>query len=229
MPRPRSLTTDAIAAAALAVLDRDGRDSLSMRNVARELDMSPMALYRYVTDRDELEQLIVEAVLAPVRVDVPDSAHWAERVVVLVGRVRDAAGAHPEAVPYVLAWRHSSHRTVRWIETMLGTLTDAGFTGTELVIAQRTIVHYLIGAIQAAHRGSLTGAGTDAMTQLPRDEFPHLSHTARMARDIGPDDEFRRGLNIVLEGLKAALAANAADRLHPKCSSEVDHHSHDQL
>ena len=57
MPRPKSRTSDEIAAAAVALLERDGHAALSMRSLARELGMSVMALYRYVSDRDDLERL----------------------------------------------------------------------------------------------------------------------------------------------------------------------------
>jgi len=66
MPRPRSLTQAAIAAAALAVIDRDGVAGLSMRAVAAELGTGTMSLYRYVADRDELERWVVDLVLAEV-------------------------------------------------------------------------------------------------------------------------------------------------------------------
>ncbi|MGK8501572.1 TetR family transcriptional regulator [Nocardia asiatica] len=64
MPRPRSLTTADVVAAALAVLDRDGLSALTMRAVAKELGMATMALYRYVRDRDALEVLVADQVFA---------------------------------------------------------------------------------------------------------------------------------------------------------------------
>ena len=63
MPRPRSLTPRRLAQAALGVLDRDGAAGLSMRAIATELRLSTMGLYRYVTDRDDLERLVVDLVL----------------------------------------------------------------------------------------------------------------------------------------------------------------------
>lgn len=212
MPRPRSLTTGTIASAAVAVVDRDGYAALSMRTVARELGMSTMALYRYLDDRDELERLIVDHVWAPVTVDVPAERPWTEQITVLVGRVRDAAGAHPETVPLLLRHRHSSRRSLEWIEAMLGALTGAGFTGSARVVAQRTIVNYLVGAIQAEHLGALGGAGTAAMAALPLAEFPHLRDTARTAGKLTPDTEFRRGLAIVLQGLRPEPAAPTTGR-----------------
>src|SRR5260370_32708785 len=60
----RSSTNAAIAAAALAVLDRDGVAGLSMRSVAAELRVGTMSLYRYVSDRPELERLVLPPRLA---------------------------------------------------------------------------------------------------------------------------------------------------------------------
>src|SRR5438477_8989130 len=54
MPRPRSVTPERIARAALAVIDRDGLEGLSMRAVGQELGMGTMSLYRYVPDRGAL-------------------------------------------------------------------------------------------------------------------------------------------------------------------------------
>ena len=98
MPRPRSLTTDQIADAALAVLDRDGLAALSMRAVARELGMGTMSVYRYVTDREELEVLVVDRVLAEVDVRVPRGSAG-RRLAALADRVRTAVGAHPAVTP----------------------------------------------------------------------------------------------------------------------------------
>jgi AcrR family transcriptional regulator len=202
MPRSRSLTTDTIAAAAIAVVDRDGYATLSMRTVARELGMSTMALYRYLDDRGELERLIVDHMWAPVSVDVPADGPWNGQITILTGRVRDTAKAHPETVPLLLRHRHSSRRSLEWIEAMLGVLTGAGFTSSARVIAQRTIVNYLVGAIQAERLAALDGAGTTAMAALPRTEFPHLHDIARTAGKLTPDTEFRRGLAIILKGLR---------------------------
>ena len=102
MPRPRSLTTPAIAATALAVLERKGLEGLSMRAVAGELGVGTMSLYRYVRSREELEGLVVERVLSTVDLDdLGPDVPWAERVATMCERVRDAVGAHPAVVPLV--------------------------------------------------------------------------------------------------------------------------------
>jgi AcrR family transcriptional regulator len=202
MPRPRSLTQDQIAAAALAVIDRDGLAALSMRVVAQELGVSTMALYRYVGDRQELEGLVVELVLGGVDVSPPSGTSWRERIAVLVGRMRDRVGAHPNVVPLTMTHRHRSAGVLRWSETVLGIFAEAGVEGPDRVIALRGLLSYVIGAIQLEHLGPLSGAGTVAITELSHAEFPHMAETAGHARLIGADEEFRGGLDLVLRGMR---------------------------
>ena len=198
MPRPRSLTTERLAVATLAVVDRDGLDALTMRAVAKEFGMATMSLYRYVTDKDELEVLVVDHVLAGVDLAVPPG-DWRERVTELLSRVREAVVAHPETVPLLLRHRHSVPASLVQIEAMLAILADAGFAGERRVIAQRTIVAYLFGMLQNEHFGPLAGAGTAAMAT--QRQFPLLAETAAVAREVTGDTEFHKGLSVVLRGL----------------------------
>ncbi|GGY29463.1 TetR/AcrR family transcriptional regulator C-terminal domain-containing protein [Streptomyces omiyaensis] len=202
MPRPRSLTPDRLAAAALAVVDRDGLAALSMRTTAKELGMSPMGLYRYVADRDELERLVVDRILGDVdTTPPPGDAPWRERVEAMACRLRDAVARHPEAVPLALAHRHRAAGGLRWSETVLAILTGAGLDGPRRVVALRALHAYVSGAIQLEHRGPLSGPGTEAIAALPGDRFPLLTATARDAGGVAPDEEFLGGLRMLLRGL----------------------------
>ncbi|WP_433178545.1 TetR/AcrR family transcriptional regulator [Actinoallomurus sp. CA-150999] len=201
MPRPRSLTETQIAAAALAVIDRDGLAALTMRAVAKELGMGTMSLYRYVDDREQLEGLVVDLVLGAVDTTPPTGSSWRERVATMVERVRDAVGAHPNVVPLTLTHRQGAPSSLRWGETVLGILTEAGIEGRRRVVALRTLVGYLVGAIQLEHLGPLSGEGTRAMATLPGADFPLLAETARQAAKVTVDEEFRQGLTVLLKGL----------------------------
>ncbi|PPS67780.1 MULTISPECIES: TetR/AcrR family transcriptional regulator [Streptomyces] len=204
MPRPRSLSHAQLASAALSVIDRDGLAGLSMRSVAKELGMSTMALYRYVDDREELERLVVDLVLGTVDTEPPGpEAPWQQRIEVLMGRLRDAVAAHPEIVPLTVAHRHRSLAGLRWSESVLGVLTEAGFDGDRRVIALRGLLGYLIGAIQLEHLGPLSGDGTLAIAELPSDAFTLMAETARHARKVSADREFTGGLALLLRGLGA--------------------------
>ncbi|GAA0982758.1 TetR/AcrR family transcriptional regulator C-terminal domain-containing protein [Acrocarpospora macrocephala] len=206
MPRPRSLTPAQLASAALHVIDHDGLAGLSMRAVAQQVGMSTMAIYRYVDDRDELEQHVIELVLGAVDTTPPTTDRpWPERIEIMANRVRDIVGAHPGVVPLIIAHRHRSTRLLRWSETVVGILTEAGLTDRERVIGLRSLLAYIVGAIQLEHHGPLAGPGTQAIADLPPTEFPHMSETARHARTVNTDEEFRGGLTNLLRGMTSEL------------------------
>jgi hypothetical protein len=84
---------------------------------------------------------------------------------------------------------------------MLSALADGGIEGADRVLAQRTLIGYLLGYLQNEHYAALSGPGTIAMSELSPEEYPLLARTAAAARTVPPDEEFRRGLDIVLRGL----------------------------
>lgn len=200
MPRPRSLSQSQVAATALAIVDADGLSGLSMRAVARSLGMGTMSLYRYVADRDELEAMVVDLVLDGVDLGLP-SGPARRQLAELAERVRDAAIRHPAVAPLLLTHRHRSPASLRWGELVLGVLTAAGHVGKRRVYAFRAVLAYIFGAIEIEMLGSLAGPGTQVLAQLPATEYPLLSETAAAASAIDPDDEFRRGLEILLRAL----------------------------
>jgi AcrR family transcriptional regulator len=201
MPRRRTLTPDAIARAALAVLDREGIGGLSMRAVATQAGVGTMSLYRYVENRTQLEGLVVDMVLDAVDPVLPDGGTWQDRIALLFARIRAAVGDHPAVVPLLLSHRHTSARLRRLGDAMLGELTRAGLTGRHRVVAFRALLSYVIGALQTEHLGPLSCAGTAALAALDRTEYPYLAETAVEARTVGPEEEFPRGLRMVLRGL----------------------------
>ncbi|GAA5168686.1 MULTISPECIES: TetR/AcrR family transcriptional regulator C-terminal domain-containing protein [Amycolatopsis] len=201
MPRPRSFTSAQIAAAALAVLDRDGLEGLSMRAVGKELGTATMALYRYVADRAQLEALVVDLVLGLVDPALP-AGSLTERLTVLAERVRQAVGEHSAVVPLLLVHRHTSAASQRWGEAVLTALAEAGFTGRRRVIAFRAYLSLVLGALQTEYYSPLSGPGTEALSE--QDEFPVLAETARAAGKIRAEEEFREGLALLLRGLTGA-------------------------
>ncbi|NTX04677.1 TetR/AcrR family transcriptional regulator C-terminal domain-containing protein [Myxococcus sp. CA040A] len=207
MPRPRSLTPSAIASAALTVIDREGLDALTMRSVASALGMGTMSLYRYVEGREALESLVVDTVMRDIELPAPSSsARWTTRVMGLMTRVREAVVQHPAVAPLLLTRRHSTEGTLAWGEALLGLLTEGGFDGAARVIAFRTLVSYVFGAVQLSHLGSLSGDGTAALAELDAATYPLLRETAQRARRITPEEEFRRSLEVILRGLEEAVA-----------------------
>src|SRR5262245_58757696 len=139
MPRPKSLTEDQIAHAALSVIEEDGLDALSMRTVAERLSVGTMSLYRYVESREQLEAGVVSLVFRSVDLTPPKRGSWQRRATALVERMREAVRKHPATVALLMSRGHAAAPVLEWIEALLGVLRDAGFAGDERVIAARAI------------------------------------------------------------------------------------------
>lgn len=151
MPRARSLTLPVIADAALRVLDAEGTAGLWMRTVASELGIGTMSLYRYVSDRDQLEALIVEHVLARMDFGFAPQLRWDKRVRTLLERMRATVAQHPALIPLLVSRRHVERSSLQLGEALLQALSEAGITGKRRVIALRALLSYTIGALQMQH------------------------------------------------------------------------------
>ncbi|MEU3885213.1 TetR/AcrR family transcriptional regulator C-terminal domain-containing protein [Streptomyces sp. NPDC029041] len=110
-------------------------------------------------------------------------------------------GGQTDPAAGLVGRRHRSLAGLRWSESVLGVLTEAGFDGDRRVIALRGLLGYLIGAIQLEHLGPLSGDGTLALAELPPDAFPRMAETAHQARKVSADREFTGGLALLLRGL----------------------------
>lgn len=204
MPRPRSVTPERIAEAALGVIDRDGLDGLSMRAVGHELGMGTMSLYRYVSDRGALERLVVDLVLGLVD-PRPPAAVPRRRLLALAERVRKVVGEHPAVIPLLLIHRHASRASQQWGEVALAALTEIGFTGRSRVVAFRAYVSHIFGTLLTQHFSPLSGAGTDHLRTAH--DFALLAQTAADAGAVSQAREFRESLELLLDGFAAALGA----------------------
>lgn len=198
-----------LQAAALALVDDQGLAALSMRTLAGALGTGPMTLYNYVKDRDELDALVVEAVLAEVGRPRPrgggQAKDWQADVRAIVEATWRTVRRHPNVIPLVLTRRTLHETTLDWAENLLGALAQSGRSGIELLVAFRTVSGFVMGLAQAqlAAPSSVDNPDVARAQALPLERFPRLIEIAKAATRIGPDREFRAGLDIVMAGLAA--------------------------
>jgi len=194
--------------AALALVDEQGLSALSMRTLAGALGTGPMTLYNYVKDRDELDALVVEAVLAEVkapRSHGADKENWQADVRAIVEATWRTVRRHPNVIPLLLTRRTLHDTTLRWAEGLLEALARSGRRDTELLVAFRTVSGFVMGLAQAQLSGPTADNADVARAEaLPADRYPRLIEIAKAARGLGPDREFRAGLDIVMAGLSTS-------------------------
>lgn len=152
---PRGLSLERIVTETLALIDDQGIAMASMRSVGERLGVRAMSLYRYVSSREQLFDTVVERIVDELEADpqVHDRADagWRDYLTRLAWGVRRYARAHPHAFPLVATrppdapWLNPPLRSLRWIEAMLRTLQDEGFTDEQVLFTYRTFNSFLLG------------------------------------------------------------------------------------
>jgi AcrR family transcriptional regulator len=207
--RRARFTRSEVEDAAIAVTDEHGLAGLTMRAVAARLGTGPMTLYNYVDDRAALDALVVDGVLRDITLPEPPSPDWRVDVRRIAEEVWRAVRVHPNAIPLVLARRSHSETFLRVAEGMLAALARSGLDGEDLLAAFRAITTLATAFAQTELAGPLStrGGGPDAtidrFQSLPTHRYPRLVEIAGAARTSTPESEFRRGLDALLDGLRA--------------------------
>lgn len=151
----RRLSLDRIVSETLALIDEQGIAMASMRTVGARLGVRAMSLYRYIGNREDLFDAVVERVVNELAED-PEVADgpadgWRAYLDSLAHGVRRYAIAHPHAFPLVATrpaaapWVNPPLRSLRWIEALLQVLQQEGFTGEQTVFAYRSFNSFLLG------------------------------------------------------------------------------------
>lgn len=203
-------TISEIAAAALEIVDRDGLAGLSMRSLAAALGTGPMTLYNYVKDRDELSELVAEAVIAGVK--VPESlGDWRADVQAIATAMWSRMRQHPNAVPLVLSRRTVSASSYLAADRLIEALSRAGLADLDLLAAFRAVLGLVSGSAQAELAGPLASAGRDReqvtvaarIGRLAAAEHQHIAALAQTSQQSSAVADFRRGLEILLAGVES--------------------------
>ena len=151
----RGLSLDRIVTATLELVDEQGIGAATMRAVSSRLGVRSMSLYRYVQDRDELFDAVVERIVNELaddpEVQLRPVDGWRPYLAGMAHGVRRYARAHPHAFPLVATrppaapWVNPPLRSLRWVEAMLTGLAREGFSDEQVLFTYRTFNSFLLG------------------------------------------------------------------------------------
>jgi AcrR family transcriptional regulator len=210
------ITRSVILRTALAIIDRDGVDALSMRRLSVAVDRDTTVLYRHVASKAAVLDGVAEIVLSQLSVDTTDR-DWARQLRVVAHRFRALALEHPKVVPLLVTRPLATPLgrrppgTLRPLEDVLTLLTSAGFTGDDALHIYRVLFAYLHGHILDELQEIIERPEeTDHVLQLGLHrlsitEFPQLRALAPALASYDGAAELDRGLDLLLTGLAAAL------------------------
>jgi AcrR family transcriptional regulator len=176
--------------AATALLDEYGIADLSMRRLARELEVSPGALYWHFANKQQLLGAVADRILQPVGAPAGD---WRTRVAGVCAQLRDALLSHTDGAELVSASFAAGQSAV--MTDVLGRLgdaaVDAGVATANAELTARTVVYYVLGfTVDEQSRRQWDAAGAE----LP--EGPSL-----LTDDPGARFDF--GVQLLIDGILA--------------------------
>ncbi len=161
-----SLTRELIIGAALQLVGREGATGLSIRRLAAQLGVSPMAIYRHVRDRDDLIAEVVDRLLAEVWRPTASTRDWRAWLEEAADRLRSFLVDQPIALEAYLRHPVTSAAAVARMEAMLGVLRERMGDKRKAGHTYAAIHTYTLGfAALEASRRSTPGSRDDALTR----------------------------------------------------------------
>ena len=156
-PHTDGLTLEVVLAEALALVDAEGMDALTVRALATRLGTGSSTLYRHVASREELLVLLVDAVLGEVRLPHPELPGRV-RVEQLSGELRRVLRSHPHVVPALGGSPILGPNAMRASACGLDNLLAAGHSPEQARTAYLALLDYVLGSV-AFDAAGMTGEG----------------------------------------------------------------------
>ncbi|MEU4448289.1 TetR/AcrR family transcriptional regulator [Actinosynnema sp. NPDC050801] len=210
-----ALSREQIVAEAVKLLDSDGLEALSMRNLGKRLGAGATSLYRHVASKEELIEFAIDEVYGEVGESSPD-AEWRAGLIISARSVREMIKRHPwvAAVLGQIGLSYLGPNVMRLSNHMLGLLEKAGFSPGAAEKALSVLLAYVIGAGvgEAAWLTSLARSGLTEeewterlkpVTLAAAAPYPRLVAAFTAAQENSDQDTFDYGLEAMLDGLAA--------------------------
>jgi AcrR family transcriptional regulator len=217
------LTRERVVEEALAVIAHDGANALTMRRLAARLGVVPGALYNHVRNKQQLQDLVLDGVLAEVDLDLEPALGWTEQLKLLARRLRRVLEAHPGVAGILKTRDPLGPHSLALAEALLGPLRAAGFADHQAGLAFFVLVDYTIGfavgSPASVNEQRVRDPATRAqlhqfLRSLPPDRFPTLVALGEHVWVDNRDERFTAGLQVLVDGLEHAR--NTPHRPAPK-------------
>ena len=205
------LNRDRVLAAAVALADDGGLESLTMRRLAQELGVVPMALYKHVASREALVDAMIDVVFAEVELPDATGSDWKTAMRRRAHSVRAALLRHRWAIGLMESRGNPGPPNRRYHNATMGCLREAGFSLSDAVHVHSAFDSYIYGfALQQKTLPFDTPEESRAVIErvgrrIDPDEYPYLIEvTTELAKSgFSYDVEFEVGLDALVRGLAA--------------------------
>ena len=211
--RPQ-LTSQRVVAEALAVIAQDGAQALTMRGLAARLGVAPGAVYHHVGNKQQLQDLVLDGVLAEVDVHLDPAQPWTDQLKLLADRLRQVLEAHPGVAAILKTRDPLGPHSLALAEAFLSPLQAAGFGDRQAGLAFFLLVDYTVGFAVSSPRTSVNEQRVrdaairtqlhEFFRSLPPDRFPALVALGEYVWVDNREERFTAGLEVLVDGLEYA-------------------------
>lgn len=213
VPRP-GLSRQRVVHAAIQHADSAGLDALTMRQVAGALRVAPMALYRHISNREDLIDAMIDVLFSEIALPL-GGTDWKTAMRDRALSLRDVLGRHRWAIGLMESRTRPGPANLRHHDAVIGKLRSAGFDIAMVAHAYSVLDGYIYG--YALTKMNMPFQTSDEMAEMaqdmfepfPANDYPNLAefvtdHVMKPGYDYG--EEFEYGLDLILSGLEDALA-----------------------
>lgn len=212
------LTRDEVVRAALEVADADGFEAISMRNVARHLNVGAMTLYSYVESKDDLLDLMFDEIMGELLLPEPLPEDWRTAISAIARRTREVWLRHHWMASSIGQRSSFGPNSMRHVEQSLAALDGLRIDGREAFAVLGAVDDFALGHTMrqvleeyGMHRGDDEGQWRRTMERYWEDllatgEYPRLAAIAGTDWESRHDERFERGLAWMLDGIAARYA-----------------------
>lgn len=211
-PPPSRLSKAVVVDRALTLADTQGLDALTIRRLAQDLGVTPMALYWHFRSKEELLAALGDRFWEEVDVNVDPDADWIAQLRGLMESVVGMLRAHPSASSLLLAGQKlHGEASMQATEVALATLERGGFdpvyaseiartalwTGLMLVMSEPGSQPRVAPEVKAEHLRQ----EHVRLAMLPPDRFPHLVAAAGPMTNCDPELHYKLGIDLFIGGV----------------------------
>jgi AcrR family transcriptional regulator len=212
--RPR-LSKAAVVERGLALADAEGLESVTIRRLAAELGVTPMALYWHFRNKDELLVGLADAIWAELDVNVDPDADWPDQLRFLLESLVRMLRRHPAASHLLIgAEKRTSDAAMVATETALEVLHHGGFDAeySAAIVRNALFTGLMLTMSEPGFEPGMTEAErAEHMRQtrvrlalLPPDRFPRVVAAAGpMTACDNPDFHYQLGIEMFIAGVQA--------------------------
>lgn len=212
------LSRETVVDGALALIDAEGLEGLTIRRLAARLGVTPMALYWHFKNKEQLLDGVADRLWSLVDTEVDTSLPWPERVRALMNSMVEVLRAHPQAASLLVTTQpEAAEHCFATMEAALAIFADAGFSPAEGAAlckhGLRTILMLTIAdpglkpKLSEEETAEFIRQKRIHLETLPRARYPHIVEAAGSLTTVEHSPtSFRFGIDLFVAGVEALAA-----------------------